>query len=420
MSGCSAEFREQSAYSANSSSQNDSSDLPFEDHSGSFEMESPYIDYLGTDPLTKTDGYIIYFGTYGQSAQGRLIEQEFVSEQSFSSRLTERIASDLSPDLCQKPENVYYLITKNLFEDLTSYIDTDAPQWQNYSEYLDTHKYKNGNYFYPTSIKQSPYFLAYRSGQATSYLNGSKSPAELWSEGRWDYNAFCNLANGSGMYVMVDSLANLDPQVYKRVPMENLLISAGKPLIDIGTDGQPFTNMASVGFFEELCSIGSMIAGSVRSVSDVGYGGFLSLNDEQLAQIRISESLGDIENIEIVPYPVSDDGKYYGVTEGYLVPKRAKNIKAAVRFINGSRIAASLEELPENLTDRDKDILTELRGQSYAKMTEGCVSFIDADTKTELNSLWKYDDFPNMEQSKFDSCEKSLTKVLSELDRNTK
>ncbi len=392
-------------------------DPPFDSVSIDSEPESPYIDYLGTEALTKTDGYILYYGKYGQSTTDKLVKQEFVSRNSLTSRLTERIASDLSPDLCEKPENAYYLITKNLFEDLTTYIDTSAPQWQEYSEYLDAHKFKSGNYFYPTLIKQSPYFLAYYSDRIKSNKNGSKTPAELWQEGKWDYDAFADTVKfgASRIYVKYDSAVDFNLLDYKKIPIENLLISLGLPIID-SADGRYFSNLSSDGFLDELSFIGDSVAEVVYSPNDLNSYNFTSLNDEQLALIRESEYNSD--DITIVPYPVSADGRYYGITEGYLVPKRAQNIKAAASFINGSRIAARLNDFPDSFTDSDREILTKLRSQSYANIVESCDSYVDTDTRTEIGKLWRYESFTDIGKDELNLYEQSLSKVLTEFNQN--
>lgn len=370
-----------------------SSELPFENVSTPTEKENPYIDYLGTEPLTKTDGYILYYANYGQNIRDALVTQELVSQSRLPDRLMERIASDLSPDLCEKPENVYYLITKNMFEDLTKYIDTSAPQWQEYSEYLNTHKYNNGNYFYPTSIIQSPDFLAYSSEQYVFTVNGGKTPVELWREGNWNYETFSNITNsGSRISVKHDSSAYIDLLNAKKVPIENLLLALGLPFIDKSPDGKYFSNLNNDDFINKISSIDSTVSDTVSMMSSHKAVNFLSINVDQLARIRASGNDGygfSSKTTVIVPYPAAADGRYLGITTGYLIPKRAKNIKAAASFINGSRVAARLSDFPDGLTDEDKEILTALRSQSYANMVESYSSYVAADTKYEVDKLWQ-------------------------------
>lgn len=370
-----------------------SSDLPFENVSVPEEKENPYIDYLGTESLTKTDGYILYYANYGQNAGNSLVTQELVSPSRLSERLTERIASDLSPDLCEKPENAYYLITKNMFEDLTEYIDSSAPQWQEYSEYLNAHKYNNGNFFYPTLIIQSPDFLAYSSEQPVFTANGGKTPAELWREGKWNYETFLKIVNsGAKISVKYDSSASIDRLNSKIIPAENLLIASGLPVIDAGSDGKYFSNLNTDEFFSVFSFIENAVSDTVNVMSNHNASNFLSVNAEQLARLR---SLGNdgygfsAKTMVIVPYPAAGDGRYLGITAGYLIPKRAKNIKAAANFINGSRIAARLSDFPDGLTDEDKEILTFLRNQSYADMVESYSSYVSTDTKKETDKLWQ-------------------------------
>lgn len=422
ISGCSNQGENSSEATPIYLSEN-SSDLPFENVSTPTEQESPYLDYLGTESLTKTDGYILYFGTYGQNAQDRLVTQEIVSRNRLSERLSERIASDLSPDLCEKPDNAYYLITKNMFEDLTKYIDTSAPQWQEYSEYLEAHKFNNGNYFYPTSIKQSPYFLVYNSDYYGFKVNGNKTPTELWREGKWDYKALSKIISAGSVKISAkyDSTADIDLLNVKSIPIENLLISSDLPLIDRGSDGKYFSNLNSGEFLERISSIGSAISSTVHGMNNYQTNNFLSVNDKQLARIRSSGNDGYVgfnaEKLIIVPYPPSSDGRYYGTTQGYLVPKRAKNIKAAASFINGSRIAARLSDFPDGLTDEDKEILTALREQSSLNMIESYRSYVDIETKRTVDKLWQYEDSFDTDKEAISQYEIMLTKALDELNQ---
>lgn len=424
ISGCEVENNSSNTPPSSTYTDESSSTLPF-DNPNTDEPENPYIDYLGSESLTKTAGYILYYGTYGQNATGKLINQQFVSKSELASKLTERIASDLSPDLCEKPENAYYLTAKNLFEDLTKYIDTSAPQWVEYSEYLETHKFNNGNYFYPTSIKQSPYFLAYKPYQIKDYTS-SKTPTELWRDGAWDYEMFLYILNsfsGSSITAKYDSNAAFEFSNYRKSPMECLLISSGLPVVDIGSDGRYFSNLNNKDFSDKIISIGNLFSEPLRSFDDASNYCFISLNDKQLAQLRSSEESSERAEWErwaIVPYPTAADGRYYGITEGYLVPKRAKNIKAAASFINNSRITARLDDFPDSLTEEDRKILTELRKQSYSKMIESCGSYIDSNTKQEFDTLWRYGSYDDLDKDALTGYETTLSKPLTEINENIK
>jgi len=71
---------------------------------------------------------------------------------------------------------------------------------------------------------------------------------------------------------------------------------------------------------------------------------FMCTDERTLGELR---TLSPSFNVGIVPFPQFDsDGTYYvrAVSEGFLVPKGAKNIRNAASFINCSRIAETSDD----------------------------------------------------------------------------
>ena len=334
----------------------DSSTAPFDMVSAPISPESPKLQYLGTRDITSSDAYELYIKTYAPDLDGDVIEWERVSSGKLASRLTERISADLSPDLCDKLDNSLTLLTKkNLYEDLTEYIDITAPQWVPYAEYITSSGTGKGRYFYPTEIIVSPYLLLYRKNAFLS------DPLSLWRDGEWTISAL-RRTSGSNSVIGGSAVA------------ENLLASGGKMLFSVDKNGRVTSNLHSESFFQSAALIAELASYSVenRSENEVeqlrnGNISFLSITEERLAEIRCDYPE---EEFEIVPYPRGDNADeyyYYALAEGYLVPKRAKNIKGAASFINCSRIAAQSDSAPDYLLESDIITLSEVRSAELSQ-----------------------------------------------------
>lgn len=365
LAGCSADQPAPSAVKMTSDSSCEASSAPFDAESYSAEPFSANLQYLGEQDLTKTAAYEIYIKNYAPDANGSVIKWEHVSPRRLADRLTERISSDLSPDLCDKLDNsLPYLSQKNLYEDLTEYIDKTAPQWEEYNFLSDGSAM--GRYFYPTSITISPNVLLYSKSAVSS--RGAADPLTQWRNGKWTMEDLRAVLKNTARAIGGWSTA------------ENILASNGTELFTVDQNGKISSNLHSEEFKESAEFVskncenalssgnGYFLQKGIESLQS-GEQLFLSITEDELEEIRRDYPESDFE---IVPFPREDGSGvqyYYTLCEGYLVPKRAKNIRGAASFINCSRIAAySSETEYKYLTEQDIRTLSAIRRANTSQL----------------------------------------------------
>lgn len=293
---------------------------------------SPYLTYLGCREIGSSPALETYAGSVNADAD-TLITVERVSEEAYENRLSELINSDLSPDLTDKRENTFpLLMSRNMYEDLTPYMDVSAPQWDTFRVYIDHYTFKGSNYFYPTSVTVSPQFLAYDKMAFVQY--NIPDPEKLWEKGEWTWESFneCTEQFRASLDSVNDIYgADIAENVFATMGESPILRSATGKLSN-GCAGEQFTELEN--FFGHFsCNQENR---NISAIMD-SFAVFMSADESIIGNLRRSEM-----NIGIVPYPeCSQTGKYTvkAVSDGFLVPKGAKNITGAASFINSSRIA---------------------------------------------------------------------------------
>lgn len=383
ISGCSGE--PEVIPDSSVSEYSDRASSPFDSMSDTVTIETPKLQYLGSKDLTDSPAYELYIKSYAPDYVGDVIEWERVSARNLANRLTERISSDLSPDLCDKIGNsLPYLAKRNLYEDLTGYIDITAPQWIPYAEYITSAGAGKGQYFYPASITVSPYVLLYKKSAFPRY--NTANPLTLWNDGEWTLDA------------MTRSLGN--SSVRGTAVAENLLASSGISLFSVDKNGKVTSNLHSEVFSDSA----RIIAGctnpqngqtGLKSGIEALQSGeilYLSINEVELSEVR--RTYPD-SGLEIVPFPRGDSADkhyYYALAEGYLVPKRAGNIKGAASFINCARIAAEnsgdIFEASSELTESDVRTLSVLRSTELSQAIFDTNYCLDADANSAVSGIF--------------------------------
>ncbi len=404
-----------SGYSTESSAE------PFDTKNSYSDTNDPKLQYLGSQDLTKSPAYELYMKNYAQNVDGKVIEWERVSSGFLAERLSERISSDLSPDLCDKIDNsLPYLSKKNFFEDLTGYIDITAPQWESYAEYISASGGGKGRYFYPTTIAASPNVLLYSKSKVSRY--GITDPLTLWHNGEWTLGT---IEQAFGGYHVIGGNALA----------ENFLASSGTSLFTIERNGKVSSNLHTENFVESAAFVAAncaRIGGSAYNFTD-GIGAlqsgeclFLSITQDELEYVRRDFPESDFE---IVPFPRSDSADkhyYYATAEGFLVPKRAKNIKGAASFINFSRIAAQTSETSpgsSNLSDADIQTLSEIRSADFSQLVFDTNRCLDSDANASVGNIFSliytYGDDRQLLEEFVKKLEVPVVKSISEINQST-
>lgn len=299
--------------------------------------ETPYLTFFGTGELSSAalNDYADTAGIVGTETPVTVVH---VSDELYESRLSELINSDESPDLTEKRENTFpFLMSRNIYEDLTPYMDAAAPQWEGFSGYIDRYAFKGAHYFYPTAVNVAPELLVYDKMRCVQA--GTPDPERLWEKDEWTLDALTEYTDAIDATVgHVDCICCEDIA-------ENILAMTGAALIEKDESGKFVSRVGSEnyltmrGFFSaHLCNI--MREGTVGLRQSLT--SFMCVDNASLGELRETQL-----HLGIVPFPKLDsESPYYvrAVSEGYLVPKGAKNVRNAASFINCSRIAETSDE----------------------------------------------------------------------------
>lgn len=294
---------------------------------------------------------VTYFGSKDISSitelyskqSGGTVKIEQAGGSNYIDVLSEKISADDSPDLCDKVDNTFpYLMSMNLYEDLTNYIDTTSPQWLEFTDIIERYSFKGGRYFYPTTVKVMPQFLIY---VKTQYIQCGNlpDPEKQWLKNEWTWSEFEQGAAG----ILGSEFGSADVLVCGSGVFDNFLAASGKPLFLLNdnrfVNGLSTKNAKRV--FEFLSAYDVRYTNNLNANDEIESAVFLSGDENTLAELRKTDLM-----IGVVPYPRDENAdKYYckAVAEGFLVPKGAKNIQSAASFINSSRIADASEEQQE-------------------------------------------------------------------------
>ena len=331
--GCSSEA--QSDVSTSTFSDEESVVSAFEIPQTVSNSESPYLTFLGTGEISPA-ALDTYAKTVGLGTEPVTVLR--VGDSLYESRLTELINSDESPDLTEKRENTFpFLMSKNMYEDLTSYMDTAAPQWEGFSRYIEHYSFKNAHYFYPTSIAAAPEFLVYDKMRCVQV--GAADPERLWEKGEWTLDGLIEYSQ------TIDSAIGLSGYIFSDGIAENILAMTGTSLIEKDENGK-FVSLVDSENYLKMREFFTNNPCGQKSDGGVGirqtFTAFVCADDVFFGELR-ETSL----HLGIVPFPKLDsESPYYvrAVSDGYLVPKGAKNIRGAASFINCSRIAETSDE----------------------------------------------------------------------------
>lgn len=294
---------------------------------------SPNITYLGSRDINNSPALRTYAASVNADAES-LITIERVSDEEYESRLSELINSDLSPDLTDKRDNSFpLLMSRNMYEDLTSYMDISAPQWDEFAKYIEHYKFKGSSCFFPTSVTVLPQLLVYDKMTFVQY--NIPDPEKLWKKGEWTWESFDECTEQ--FQTALDSVND----IYGAHIAENVFATMGNSLISRDDTGKLSNNAFNNDRFTYLEDFFTHFScnqenQNISAIMD-SFAVFMSADESVIGKLRRAEV-----SIGIVPYPkCSQTGEYTvkAVTDGFLVPKGAKNITGAASFINSSRLA---------------------------------------------------------------------------------
>ncbi len=254
-------------------------------------------------------------------------------------RLQTLIASGDSPDLVDKDDLTYpSLISKNVYEDLTNYIDLTAPQWDGLQDLISSYEWKGKLYYYPFTINALPTCLIYNKTTLDKY--SLDDPKEMYDKNEWTWDSFAKI-----MRDFVEANPDAVGGVYGLLGT-NIIITTGTPLF--GTeDGMIVNNINNKNVEraalyleglrrEKLAVRGDGMWSNETAPLTQGNVAFLGVGQYKITDYSVL-TLKTGTEYGFVPYPRDPEAdKYYYGTQnfGYMVPKGSKNVEGAAAFID--------------------------------------------------------------------------------------
>lgn len=357
---------------------------------------------------------LVYFGYYDMRTSGDIKPAVKLFEETYGGNIdyiqcawAERIeklqiliSSGDSPDLVDKEDTTFpLLISKNVYEDLSDYIDLSEPQWEGFENLIEQHSWQGKRCYYPwfaTALSDYVYYSKVRFDEF-----GIKTPAELYANGEWTWDTMKQC-----MIDFVNASDEGTAGIYGNIG-KNIIATTGTPIISI-ENGKIQNNMKSVEvdramtFLSDLCREGLSITGdglwgdNVKPLVE-GQVCFHAYGQYQLDTYmkRFPET-----EIEFVPFPrdPAADEYYLPVsTFGYMVPTGSKNVAGAAAFINMIRTCSTdpvlMEEMKSSTitakkwTEEQYDFMEEYEQLGNFNIVADFSAGFDSDTSTLIADM---------------------------------
>lgn len=365
-------------------------------------LDDPNITYLGYYDI-RTTGDIKPAVKLFEETYGGTVEYDQCAWSERIEKLQVLISSGQSPDLVDREaESFPMLASKNVYEDLTDYIDITQPQWDGYDQLIKQYEWNGKHFYYPWHVSALPTYIYYNGALFEEY--GITTPRELYDKGEWDWNALRDT-----MQKFIDSRGN-DNEVYGiygLTMVHAFAASTGTPSVGI-KDGKLVNNLSTpeidraAAFMEGLCRDGLTVAADgywgddVRPIVD-GTACFLVSGQYSLTALM---KKNDEVNVGFVPFPrdPSADKYYLGLDAfGYMVPKGADNIKGSAKFIDicrKSKIDPDLRQVvdesrmkKEKWTAEQIEFMKSFEDISKYDVVADLYGGLDSDTSTLIDGM---------------------------------
>ena len=307
---------------------------------------------------------------------GYKVETISTSSMEYFTKLAQLVASSDSPDMVRYEWQSYpHGVANNLYTSLDDYVDFDSDTWSGMKDMIENFNYGGKHYYLPYRVNPGVVLIY---NQTALDDEGIKTdPLELYKEGKWTWTAWkdimtewCNIG---------DDYYGVMPTGFVAMPF---IVSTGTTLIDVdGPNKQIINNMKNADvqrcqdFLADLANQG--MVNSEYSNPDT----CLTDTKTLFAEFGLdwgwttAQAAAKDQDIRFVPIPRDDKAdKYYTNTDtfGYLGPAGAKNIKAALKYMEICR----LNEIDPELIAKSKAEMT-AEHLYYPKCPECGVSTAD-------------------------------------------
>ena len=270
---------------------------------------------------------------------GIKIEYDRVVNTEKTAKLQKRIAAGDSPDVfcC-----IFYpsLVTRNYVQNLDKYFDYNSKVWSGIKNMLDNYMW-GGKHYYMDIRYAVDGCVWYNKDIFDEY--GLTDPWTLYKQNKWNWNTYKSYAK----QLTVDANKDGTPEQWgvDMGAMELVNNSTGKGFITYVKNGTPANNLKS-----------AEIARAINFCMDLRKNGYIYLNgsgSEAFAAGKVGMSWGYIwqrepykdliesDSLGLAPSPRDPSAdKYYMYTssEGYYIPRGAKNPTGAVALLTALRI----------------------------------------------------------------------------------
>ncbi len=310
---------------------------------------------------TLKDPNLTYYGFYDMRVAGdikpgvKLFEETYGGNIDYyectwaehMEKLQALISSGDSPDLVDKVDLTFpNLISKNVYEDLTDYIDLSQPHWAGYDAVVEQHAYNGMHCYYPFTANALPNCLIYNKTRFD--MLGLDDPKDLYKKGEWTWDSFKSL-----MISFMEKETDAIGGVYGLIS-QDIIVTTGTPVIGMengilvnnisSSDVERATNFLMDLRKEELAVRGEGMWSNESAPLASGKVAFLGVG-----QWKITEFCKGYEDeFGFVPYPCDPyaDKYYYNTSSfGYMVPKGSDNVEGAAAFIDIMRQCGTDPEL---------------------------------------------------------------------------
>lgn len=351
-----------------------------------------------------------------------------VSSDALMSRYVTLVNSDKSPDLFWNDYNPQ-LIAKQYVQAWDGHIDFNTEMWKGVKESIDNWKV-GGKYYYifPSGGRQNIFLY----NRAMFRAKGLAEPAELFKQGKWDWDALADMAKK----LTIDENNDGKPEQYG-LGLDGgahaFIFAAGTDLVKF-TNGRPKNMLLSaevtraMEFYVKLNKENKLYTGS-KMIEAFERGEIAILNTQKWVALKEANKK-KVESGEYLFTTIPKDPKaaaHYTAEEtpGWFLPKGAKNAAGAAAYLialrysryDGDLIAASQKEdeangkaLPQAILDMEAlidqktkpvqlgwtylelgpyigDINTRpLAGESWSKVAAEIAPKIDSAVKTYLTN----------------------------------
>lgn len=306
-----------------------------------------------TNDLKLDNPNLLYFGHYDMRVAGdikpgvKLFEETYGGKIDYESvvwndrfdKLQAKIASSDSPDLFDKEDMSFPgLMSKHVFEDLSSYIDLSQPQWEGMEPLVEAYSWGGERCYYPFTVNALPNCLIYSRTMFEKY--DITDPKELYDKNEWTWDTF-----KSTMMTYVEKNPDALGGVYGLLGLQ-LISTTGTPFIGV-ENGVIQNNMntpeveRAANFLEELRREKLAVRGEGMWSNETaplknGDTAFLGVGQWKITDY-CKQTIKYGDEFFFVPFPrdpKADDYYYQSMNFGYMVPKGSKNVQGAAAFIN--------------------------------------------------------------------------------------